>query len=123
MQRADTLPHREDIIFCSDLCGKRKERQSILGFTLPDPTANDAAEAKSSCVALSGKTPLHHMGSGRERPSGRRKGRGEARKLSRAERRFCGALHGVQSIRRTGGGRESRLCRFVGKAAGYTPVP
>ena len=91
------------------LLKKRKERQSVLGPSLSDPTANDGAETRSSCVAVSRKTTLYHRSRGRERPQGRREDRREARKVSRAERRSCDAVPRVQSTHRTGGGRESRL--------------
>ena len=64
-------PHRAIGIVYSDWCGKRKERQSVLGPTLPDPTANDGAETRSPCVAISGETTLHRRSRGHERPSGR----------------------------------------------------
>ena len=73
-------------------------------------------------MALSGKTPLHHRGSGHERQSARLEGGREARKVSKAERRSCGAVPGVQTTRRTGDTRGSRLWRFVG-GAGCPPVP
>ena len=49
--------------------------------------------------------------------------RREARKASGAERRSCDAKPRVQNTHRTGGGRESRLRRFVGEGAGCPPVP
>ena len=80
------------------------------------------AETRSPCVALSGETTLYHRSRGRERPQGRGEDRRKARKVSGAERRSCGAASRVRNTHRTGGGRESRLRRFVGEGVGCPPV-
>ena len=90
---------------------------------MSNPLANDGAETGSHCVAISRKTTLYHRSRGRERPQGREEDRREARKVSGAERRSCGAVPRVQSTHRTGGGRESGLRRFVGEGVGCPPVP
>ena len=43
---------------------------SILGPTLPEPTANDGAEARSPSVALSGEITLYHRSRDHEQPQG-----------------------------------------------------